>query len=68
MIAKDFKLISGSLSANPKDYVGVELENCLGQRLVAVGYGTSDSLYEEEPVTILFFENKTRHTFVHPGD
>lgn len=63
------KIYDGKLSHPTKEYkeVGVDA-SLVGKTVEAVGNTTVPGPNGNEPCTVLFFTDKTRHGFVHPSD
>ena len=49
-------------------YRYASLEQLVGKTIEAIGTTVVDGPNNYEPCTILFFTDKTKHGFVHPGN
>lgn len=47
------------------NYTHIALEKTIGKKIEAVGFGYN---INEEPMSMLFFSDGTKHGFVHPCD
>lgn len=51
----------------PRQYQDIPLGATVGKTIEAIGTTTVEGAEGNEPCTILFFTDKTRHGFVHPA-
>ena len=58
------KIIAGKKSSLP--FKHVPLAEIVGKTIQAIGTTTVDGPNGQEPCTILFFTDRTKHGFVHP--
>jgi hypothetical protein len=62
-------ITQGQLSHPAEEYTEIsENDSMVGKTVEAVGNTTVPGQYGNEPCTVLFFTDKTRHGFVHPSE
>ena len=57
----------GKDMAKKQKFKHVELREIVGKTILKIGHGKVEAAFDDEPCTMLYFTDGTKHGFVHPA-